>query len=318
MKRIGNLYEKIISLDNLHLADKKASRGKSRQLGVIRHVQHREENLLRLHETLTQKRYRTSEYSVFKIFEPKERIIYRLPYYPDRIVHHAIMNVLEPIFVSTFTADTYSCIKGRGIHKAFYRSSAAVRDVVNARYCLKLDVKKFFPSVDHGILKSLLRRKFKDEELLVLLDEIIDSTDGLPIGNYLSAYLGNFYLTYFDHWLKEVKKLKTYFRYCDDMVILHSDKIYLHALRLEITEYLREMLRLEVKDNHQVFLVKSRGLDFVGYRSYPTHVLLRKKIKQNFINMIRHRYSERSITSYMGWIGHCNGVNLLNKYVKAL
>lgn len=114
MKRIGNLYNKIISIENLELADLKAQKGKSRQYGVKVHNSNKQDNILKLHELLKNNKYKTSNYSTFKIFEPKERDIFRLPYYPDRIVHHAIMNVLEPIFVSSFTADTYSCIKGRG------------------------------------------------------------------------------------------------------------------------------------------------------------------------------------------------------------
>jgi retron-type reverse transcriptase len=130
MKRIGNLYDQIISIDNLRLADEKARRGKTHSWGVKIHDKHREENLLRLHEDLKNHTFRTSEYETFKIYEPKERIIFRLPYFPDRIVHHAVMNIMEPIWVAIFTHDTYSCIKDRGIHQAadrierqFYRKS---------------------------------------------------------------------------------------------------------------------------------------------------------------------------------------------------
>lgn len=186
MKRIGNLFEQICSLDNLRAADVIASRGKSDQYGVQLHKKNAEENLLQLHTILTDGSYKTSPYSTFKVFEPKERLVYRLPYFPDRICHHAIMNVLEPIFVANFTADTYSCIKGKGIHGAANTLRRYLRDQPGTRYCLKLDIKKFYPSIDHTILKQLLRRKFKDDRLLKLLDEIIDSADGVPIGNYLS------------------------------------------------------------------------------------------------------------------------------------
>jgi RNA-directed DNA polymerase len=132
---------------------------------------------------------------------------YRLPYFPDRITHHAVMNILEPIFMQLFTSDTYSCIKKRGIHAAALAVKKALRNEPATRYCLKLDIKKFYPNIDHQVLKHLLRRKFKDEDLLWLLDEIIDSAPGLPIGNYLSQYFANFYLTYFDHWIKKQKAL---------------------------------------------------------------------------------------------------------------
>lgn len=118
MKRIDNLYDSIISIENLHLADEKARKGKKNSYGVLLHDKNRESNLMKLHEDLKNQTFKTSKYHIFKIYEPKEREIFRLPYYPDRIVHHAVMNILEPIWVSIFNKNTYSCIKGRGIHAA--------------------------------------------------------------------------------------------------------------------------------------------------------------------------------------------------------
>ncbi|MEG1574868.1 MAG: reverse transcriptase, partial [Bacteroidales bacterium] len=213
MKRINNLFDKICSIENLELADERARKGKKGTYGVRVHDHSRESNIKSLHESLINGLFKTSEYDIFKIYEPKERIIYRLPYYPDRIVHHAIMNIMKPIFVNTFTADTYSCIENRGIHLAAKRLKNVLRkDSDFCKYCLKIDIKKFYPSVDHGVLKSLLRRKIKDVGLLSLLDEIIDGADGLPIGNYLSQYLSNYMLCFFDHKVKEVYKVKHYFR----------------------------------------------------------------------------------------------------------
>ena len=313
MKRINNIYEQIYCKKNLELADMIARKGKLKQPGVIKHDATLEANIQALHEMLRDKTYRTSEYTTFTIFEPKERLIYRLPYYPDRIAHHAIMNILEPIFVSTFTANTYNCIKGRGIHAAAKAVKRALNDVENTRFCLKLDIKKFYPSVDHEVLKALLRRKVKDADLLWLLDEIIDSTDGLPIGNYLSQYLANFYLTYFDHFLKETIRVKYYFRYADDMVILAPNKAYLHSLLSIIRDYLDENLKLEIKANYQVFPVEARGIDFVGYVFFHTHTLLRKNIKKRFARAIKKRNNRQSIASYKGWAKHCNSKNLLKK-----
>lgn len=298
-------------MDNLLLADKKASKGKSSQYGVIVHAKNREANLLLLHDMLKNKTYQTSAYTTFTICEPKEREVFRLPYFPDRITHHAVMNVLEPVFTAMFTADTYSCIKGKGIHAAAFALRRALRDESATKYCLKLDIKKFYPSIDHAVLKQLLRRKFKDKDLLWLLDEIIDSTDGIPIGNYLSQYFANFYLTYFDHWLKEVRRVRYYFRYADDLVILSGDKKYLHALLHEIKDYLATNLHLSVKDNYQVFPIAARSIDFVGYRFYHTHTLLRKSIKQAFARMLKSRKNDASIASYNGWIKHCDGKHLL-------
>lgn len=315
MKRISNLYERICSVENLQLADAIARKGKLNQPGVISHDRKRESNILDLHEALINKTYRTSEYTTFTIFEPKERLIFRLPYFPDRIVHHAVMNVLEPVFVSMFTADTYSCIKKRGIHAAARALKSELKDTPGTKYCLKLDIKKFYPNVDHDILKQLLRRKIKDQDLLWLLDGIIDSADGLPIGNYLSQYLANFYLTYFDHWIKEVKQVKYYFRYADDMVILSENKPYLHQLLSDISDYLQGNLKLQVKDNYQVFPIDARGIDFVGYVFRHTHTRLRKSIKQSFARMLVRNRNPQSVASYTGWALHCNSKHLLKKLI---
>src|SRR5688572_15997936 len=152
MKRVSNIYQQICNMDNLVLADAKARKGKSWQYGVRIHDRNREANLLTLQDKLTSKQYKTSPYTVFKIYEKKEREVYRLPYFPDRITHHAIMNLLEPVFVSVFTSDTYSCIKNRGIHAAARAVKIALADRPGTRYCLKLDVKKFYPSIDHDVM----------------------------------------------------------------------------------------------------------------------------------------------------------------------
>jgi retron-type reverse transcriptase len=317
MKRLNDIYQKICTVENLQLADSIARKGKKDQPGVIQHDRNRSENIRILHQMLTKKTYRTSAYTTFTIHEPKERVIYRLPYYPDRITHHAVMNILEPVFVSTFTADTYSCIKKRGIHAAAAAVKRALEDTACTRYCLKLDIRKFYPSVDHRVLKQLLRRKFKDQDLLWLLDEIIDSTEGLPIGNYLSQYFANFYLSYFDHWLKEQLGVKYYFRYADDIVILASDKPYLHNLLSLIRSYLMDNLKLQVKSNYQIFPVEARGIDFVGYVFYHTHTRLRKSIKQNFARMLVRNRNPKSIASYNGWASHCDSKNLLKKLLHA-
>lgn len=313
MKRIGNLYEEIYSIENLRLADAKAQRGKSRQHGVIKHNENREQNILLLHEMLKNKTYRTSPYSTFTIREPKEREIYMLPYFPDRITHHAIMNVLQKTFGPVFTADTYSCIKGKGIHPMSFAIRKALQNVYGTKYCLKIDIRKFYPSIKHEILKELLRKKFKDKNLLWLLDEIIDSAPGVPIGNYLSQTFANFYMAYFDHWIKEVMRVVDYFRYCDDMVAFSNSKEDLHKLLWEIRKYLWNELHLELKGNYQVFLVSARGVDVVGYKHFHFYALLRKSIKQNFARAMRYSRNPIRISPYMGWAMHCNSKHLLEK-----
>lgn len=158
----------------------------------------------------------------------------------------------------------------------------------------------------------MLRRKFKDQDLLWLLDEIIDSAPGLPIGNYLSQYLANFYLSYFDHWLKEQKGVRYYYRYADDIVILDHDKARLHDLLQEISGQVAN-LKLEVKSNHQIFPVASRGIDFVGYVFFHTHIRIRKKIKKSFARKLSRNPEHPSGPSYLGWLGHCNARHLTQK-----
>ncbi|GAB3511796.1 reverse transcriptase domain-containing protein [Emticicia fontis] len=313
MKRIGNLYPAIYDISNLYKADRLAQRGKSKQYGVIVHNRNQDENINALHQMLIDKTYKTSPYTVFKVYEPKERDVYRLPYFPDRILHYAVMNILEPIFMGVFTNDSYSCVKGKGIHAALRGVRKALEDKANTVYCLKFDITKFYPSIDHDILKALLRRKFKDKDLLWLLDEIINSAPGLPIGNYLSQFFANFYLTYFDHWLKEVKGVKYYFRYADDIVILSGDKVYLHQLLAECRAYLANNLKLQIKPNYQIFPVSSRGIDYVGYKCFHTHTLLRKSIKQRFARAVKSGKGKESLASYRGWAIHADTKNLLKK-----
>jgi hypothetical protein len=314
MKRTGYLYDKICNIDNIKLADKKAKLGKSNQKSIKLFDLNREGNIINIHHLLINKEYRTSAYKIFKIFEKKERIIYQLPY-KDRIVHWSIVNVLEVILTKSFTKDTYSCIKYRGIYNCLENLTKSLKDVKNTKYCLKIDIKKYYPSINNDILKSLLRKKFKDKDLIDLLDEIIDSNTGQPIGNLLSQWFGNFYLTYFDHWLKEDLKIKNVFRYCDDIVILGSNKDELRVVLNEIKEYLKTNLKLELS-NYQIFPIYSRGIDFLGYVSYHFYIHLRKSIKLDWIKMLKHNKNKESIGAYNGWLIHCNSINLRNKYLK--
>ncbi len=314
MKRINNLYNDIIAIDNLRLADEKARRGKRKSRGVLLHDQNRDNNIYALHLALKEKTFQTSSYSNFKIYEPKEREISRLPYYPDRIVHHAVMNKLESVWVSVFTIDTYSCIKDRGIHGALERLKKDLKDMEGTKYCLKIDIKKYYPSIDHSVLKSIIRRKIKDKDLLWLMDGIIDSAPGIPIGNYLSQYFANLYLAYFDHYVKEEMMVRYYYRYADDMVFLSGSKDFLHDLFSNIKEYLLNNLKLEIKDNYQIFPVESRGIDYIGYRFYHTHTLLRKLIKKRFARAVSKRGSAiQTHAAYWGWAKHCNSINLVKK-----
>lgn len=327
MKRYGDLYEKIYDISNIEFAHKNARKGKShyREVGMI--DKNPEKYLSRIHRMLKNKTYRNSKYEIMmrKMDNGKIREIYKLPYFPDRIIHHAIMQIVEPIWSKTLIRDTYSSIKGRGIHDGVKRIKEALRDKENTKYCLKLDVKKYYPSIDNAILKQVIRKKIKDDDLLWLLDEIIDSTEGVPIGNYLSQYFGNLYLSEFDHYMKEEMGCKNYFRYCDDVVILHKDKTILHDLMRQIHKYLSETRGLTVKGNWQIFPIDKRGIDFLGYRFFHGYTLLRKSIKEKFIRKIKKINKEwkimdvsqviNSIMSYCGWFKYANCKNLMTKYI---
>lgn len=324
MKRYGNLYEKIIDEDNLMLAHSNARKGKVWYRDVRRVDMDVADYIGRLHIMLAEGSYKTSGYTVFeRVCRGKKRLIYKLPYYPDRIVHHAIMQVLGGIWTKTLIADTYACVKGRGIHKAVKKLKKVLREG-EGLYCLKLDICKFYPSVDHKILKQIIRRKIKCKRTLDLLDEIIDSADkGIPIGNYVSQHLANLYLSGFDHWIKEVIRMQHYFRYSDDIVVLHPDKAFLHQLRKQIASYLQTYLRLDVKANWQVFPVDKRGIDFLGYRFFPGYTLVRKSIVKSFAKAVNMLKTGRmtgiralsSIMSYYGWMMPANTLNLLKKYI---
>lgn len=289
MKRIGYLHDKVYNIENIEKADDKARKHKSVRWGILKHDKNKQEENEKLSEQLKDLVYETSEYSTFKIYEPKERLIFRLPYYPDRITHHAIMNVMEPIWTKIFIKQTYSCIKNRGIHNVAHDlKTALIEHPEETTYCLKMDVRKFYPSVNHDILCDIIKKKIKDKYLLTLLIGIIYSADGVPIGNYLSQFFANLYLAYFDHWVKEE---------------------------------LKEVLNLRLKSNYQIFPVDDRGVDFVGYRFYHTHVLLRKSIKIRLFKLIRRYQSgkidkqelRRRMQSYFGWLKFCNSKNLLRK-----
>ena len=236
------------------------------------------------------------------------------------------MNILEPIWVKTFTRDTYSCIKNRGIHALAQQLRKDLdADPQGTLYCLKMDIKKFYPSINHAVLKRILKKKIKDKKLLKLLGEVIDSADGVPIGNYLSQFFANLYMAYFDHWVKEELKVKYYYRYADDIVILSDNKNQLRSWLVAIKLYLTHELQLKLKDNYQIFPVNSRGIDFVGYVFYHTHTKLRKSIKMKLHKLI-DKYEQGKLSkeelqiklaSYFGWLKYCDSKNLLRQiYLK--
>jgi len=320
MKRHGNLFNQIVTIENLELAYKKAKLGKSKKTSVIRFALNPEERLAFIRESLVNKTFSTSSYTVKQIYEPKERTIYVLPFAPDRIVQHAVMNILEPIWDNLFIHDSYACRVGKGIHKGSTRTMEFVRKY---KYCLKCDVSKFYPSIKHDILFKVIQKKIKCKDTLELLRNIIYSVDGVPIGNYTSQWFGNIYLNELDTYLKQDNHVKGYIRYCDDFLLFHNDKRYLKELSFKIQDFIWNTLRL-VLSKCDLFPIK-RGVDFLGYRHFPFHILMRKAT----VKRVKKRLAElpklfktgkinlesyiSSIASTNGWLMWANSFNLRNK-----
>lgn len=320
MKTVNNIYSKIYDMDNLRLAHANAQKGKQKYKEIIHVNEFEPYYLRRLQDMLIDKTFKNSKYRIFNLIDKgKEREIYSLPYFPDRILHHAILQVIEPIWKSILIRNTFQSIKGRGVEDGRKKVEKALHDK-EAKYCLQFDISKFYPSIDNEILKQIIRKKIADPDVLWLLYEIIDSTKGVPIGNYLSQYLGNLYLAYFDHWIKEKLKIKYYFRYCDDVILLHPDKDYLQYCFAKIEYYLEKHLRLKIKGNYQIYPIKKRRIDFLGFRFDNRKIYLRKRTAKNFKKTVKRFGKDKSeakgIASYYGWFVHSDSWDLWNKYIK--
>jgi len=320
MRRHNNLYEKIASIENLRLAFKNASKGKNWQRSVKEFRTDTEAKLLAIRESLLNKTYRPSPYRVKQIYIPKTRDIYIAPFNPDRVIHHAIMNVLEPIWEKLFIYDSYACIKNKGLHRGSKRTMDFVR---HNKYCLKCDISKFYPSMKHDVLFKIIQRKIKCKDTLALLKAVIYSVpDGhnVPIGNYTSQWFGNMYLNELDHRAKHVYKIKNYLRYCDDFVFFNDDKRQLRWIAEDVKTYLAQELGLRMS-KCELFPV-ANGVDFLGYRHFPNYVLLRKstavRIKRRLRMLPRLFEAGRitleqfrsSIASSLGWMMWANTHNL--------
>lgn len=319
MKRIGYLFEKVCDLENLRLAEINAGAGKGSRKEVAQFRANLEQNLADLRAELVNKTYHTSAYTCFIKHEPKERVIFKLPY-RDRVVQWAIMQVLVPIWTPIFTRDTYACIKGRGVHSLLRRLRKDLQnDPDGTIFCYKIDIRKFYPSITHSILKEVIRKRIKDPNLLWLLDDIIDSADGVPIGNYISQYFANLYLAELDHIAKEQWHIKYYYRYADDIVILSESKEFLHGIHSKMVQYIAEHRRLELKQNYQIFPVDARGIDFVGYVVRHEYCLARKRNKKALCKIVA-KLRKKGLTneeirlrvaSRLGFIVHADSKHLI-------
>lgn len=319
MKRIGNVFHHITDYGNLYLAYTKARVGKSWQNTIKQFEKDITGNLKNIQADLINGSFRTSKYRTMQIHEPKHRTIYILPFNPDRIVQHAVMNVMEPVWDRRFIHDSYSCRKGKGQHKGSQRCMEFVR---RYKYCLKGDISKFYPSINHDIMFELVKRTIKCPKTLQLLENIIYAIGGgqnIPIGNYTSQWLGNLYLHELDKYCKHTLRIKGYIRYCDDFVLFHDDKQYLHSCLMGIKDLLHKKLSLTMSKD-SIFPV-TQGVDFLGYRHFPNYVLLRKstakRVKKRLSRLpallrkgiITEKQYRSSIESTKGWLKWCSSYN---------
>ncbi|MCI0494713.1 RNA-directed DNA polymerase [candidate division KSB1 bacterium] len=337
MKRYGNLWEQLISFKNVFEAFTNAIKGKGTKPYVLEFIQNFEHNILTLQEALTTKSYQPGDYTTFLIYEPKKRMISAAPFV-DRIVHHCLINVIGPIFEPAFIAQSYANQVNKGTHRAIRDVQAAMR---LHDYVLHCDIRKYFPSIDHDILKNLIQRKIKDPDVLWLINLIIDSSNpqepvidyfpgddlltpaerrrGLPIGNLTSQFFANVYLTGFDHFVKEQLGCRFYFRYVDDMAVVDSDKNYLWDICHEMGRYL-ESLRVRFHPHKQHVRPVNRGVRFLGQVLYPARRMLPKRNIRRFMQQMKkfqQRYAEGTVTfeeinhSFQSWLGHAKQANTL-------
>lgn len=305
----------------------KASLGKRDQRRVKRVLDNIDNNALRIQDMLLNKTYKPSP-SIIKTIQDasnnKIRTIYKPHFYPDQIIHWSLMLQLDPIISKGMYE--YSCgsvpKRGTSLGQKMVRKWMD-NDRKRTKYCLKMDIAKFYPSVDGEVLKRLFRRKLKDKNCLWLIDSIIDAEEGLPIGYYTSQWFSNFFLEGLDHYIKEKLGAKYYIRYVDDLVIFGNNKKKLHKIRKEIVIYLHN-LNLEMKGNWQVFKTSSRPVDFLGIRFYPTHSALRRRNALRIMRRMRKIQRKPKLTnkdasaviSYWGWMKHTDSYNFYHEYVK--
>jgi RNA-directed DNA polymerase len=280
MKRINDIYQQVYEWDNLLEAYRKARKGSSHSRDAILYSLDLHRNLANLQQLLVDGKAEVGNYHYFTIFDPKERIICAAPF-GERVLHHAVMNVFGKRLEQHLIHDTYACRKGKGTERALLK---AFDNTADTAWFLKLDMRKYFDSIDHDILKCKLRRVCKDRDLLRLLDQIIDSYcvsagKGIPIGNLTSQHFANFYLSFFDHHVKDVLRIKWYVRYMDDCILWASTKEELIACKKELTGYLESELRLTLK--YSVINKTCSGVPFLGFLLKPDRILvLRSKKKR--------------------------------------
>lgn len=312
----AHIYEDIISLDNLLAAWKEFRRGKRTKLDVLEFQSDLVRHVTRLHEELRSKAYKHGGYHHFKIADPKPRDIHKASV-RDRLLHHALYRKLYPYFDRKFIHDSYSCRLGKGTHRAMNRFRAFARQASrnHTRTCwvLKCDVRKFFASIDHQILFTILEKYIEDQGILLLLREVVSSfPKGLPLGNLTSQLLVNVYMNEFDQFVKHRLKVRHYIRYADDFVLLSYDKRELEQILRYIVVFLRHELKLELHPDKVSIATLASGIDFLGWVHFPNHRVLRTTTKRR---MLKRTFglepASPTVRSYVGLLGHGNTQKLL-------
>lgn len=334
MKSYNHLWEKFISEENIRLAIKKSSKGKRNRKNVKEIYENQDEWIGRIRDyAINFKHTNHKPIEIYDGISRKKRMII-VPSYKEQIVHHMAVNAMMEMFTHGMYEHSYGSIPKRGAHKGKKYIEKWIRnDRRNVKYCLKMDIRKFFESVPHDILKEKLREKIHDERFLGVLFEIIDSAKyGIPLGFYTSQWLANWYLQGLDHYVKEELRATYYMRYMDDMVIFGSNKKELHMMRKKISEYLAENLGLDMKGNWQVFRfdyikgIKRNGrvLDFMGFKFFREKTVLRKGIMLKMSRKAKEIFKKGKITihdarqmmSYLGWIKSADIYGVYCKRVK--
>lgn len=297
MKTQKNLFEKVCSFQNLHLAYLKARKCKRYRGEILGFGYNLEENLLKLQTELLTQTYQHGGYREFTACDAKKRYIRAAPF-KDRVVHHALCNIIEPIFDKGFVFDSFACRKGKGTHRAIKRLEEFLKKDEKI-YCLECDISKYFESIDHQILFGLLEKKIADQKVLWFIKIIIESSNkesskGIPIGNLTSQLFANIYLNELDQFIKHNLGERYYLRYMDDFLILDFDKKKLHDVKRQIQEFLRDRLKLELHPKKANVFPVEKGVDFLGYRIFGTYKLLRKSTVKRFVKRMR---------AYQRWLG---------------
>ena len=314
-------YEELISIENLFQAWNEFRIGKRKRKDVQFFERNLEDNLFNLHQVLKEKTYKHGQYQSFYVYDPKLRHIHKA-IVQDRIVHHLLYKYLYALFDKSFIFDSYSCRLNKGTHKAVDRLEKFTR-IVSKNYtkdcwALKLDIKKFFANVDHDILIGLLNKKIKDQDILWLLKQVIESfPTGIPLGNLTSQVFANIYMNELDQFMKHQLRIKYYLRYADDFLILSNDKESLEQLIEPIGSFLKVKLELELHPKKIIFRKFDWGIDFLGYIVLPHYILPRTKTKKRILQKLKAKQGlenfNQSLQSYLGYLSHANAYGVRQK-----